>query len=486
MKIMFAIPISSERFRITPDLGLGYLASLARRAGHQVCLVDCTQEKYNYDDFERRVREYQPDVLALKLYTIDTPHAKEMIHRVRQVSSTIIPVIGGPHPSMELPEKVFEHIPELDFAFAGEGEPGFLPFLEQLESASSDFDDIAGLRWRDSARVIHANKKMLVEDLDTLPLPAWDLMDPRRYRCGGSFMNSRYPAAPVSVTRGCPYHCTYCGAHLITSRTIRMRGVENIIEELKLLSGKYGVRSIDISDDNFAYNRDFVLEFCERLIREQLDIGWNCPFGVRIDRLDKEMIRMMERSGCFALSVGVESGSNRILSKIKKGLTVETVIEKVTMIKQVSNIKLQGFFMMGFPDETVQEIEATIKLACSLPFDMAVFATLRIVPGTELHTELVAEGKIQPDMDYYEYGLPSFRRSYSQIPDDQLFKLYRKAYSSFYFRPKVFLRLLSEIRRWGQVRDPQDGLVRLVRRRTQKRPLCPVPSTLEPINHPGP
>ena len=478
MKIMFAIPISSERFKIIPDLGLGYLASLVRSAGHEVCLVDCPREKHNYSDFERRVREYQPDVLAMKVYTIDTPHAQQMIRVARRVSSNIVPVIGGPHPSMELPENVFEQFPELDFAFAGEAEPGFVPFLERLKSASSDFSDIGGLRWRDSAGVIHANERMLVEDLSTLPLPAWDLMDPRWYRYGFSFMTSRYPAAPMAITRGCPYHCTYCGVHLITSHNLRVRNIESVIEEIKLLSGKYGVRSIDIIDDNFAFHREFVMEFCERLIREKLDIGWNCPCGVRVDRLDKEMIRMMERSGCFALSLGVESGSNRVLSKIKKNLTAETVAEQVTMIKRVSNIKLLGLFMMGFPDETEEEIEATIKLACSQPFDMASFSVLRVIPRTEIYNELVAEGRIPSHMDYFEAGVPIFTRSYSQIPDDRLFKLYRKAYMSFYFRPKIFLRLLSEIRRWNHVRDLYAGLLRLVKRRKQEENPCPASSTL--------
>jgi len=465
VKVMFTVPISGERYKVVPDLGLGYLAALTRSAGHDVRFLDCRLEEYDYEDFERCVSKYRPDVLAIKLYSIDTPHVRKMINVVRQVSSDTVTVVGGPHPSTEKPERLFDQLPGLDYAFAGEGEPGFPSFLERLQSGSCDFDHIPGLIWRDSAGTARENQRTVVADLNALPFPAWDLIDPRRYRYGSSFMTSRYPAAPVAATRGCPYSCTFCGAHLISGHALRIRDVDNIVEEFRLLSDRYDVRSIDITDDNFTFSRDFVMQFCERLIQERLDIGWNCPGGVRLDKLDAEMVRTMERSGCFALSLGIESGSNRILKKINKNLTVETVVEQVRMIKNVSKIKLLGMFMMGFPDETREEIESTIDLACSLPLDLAAFGPLRVTPGTAIYADLVAAGEIEPEMDYHEFGLPIFSRSYSRIPDDELFKLFRKAYSSFYFRPKIFLSLLSKVRTWSQVRDILDGLSRTVRRR---------------------
>ena len=183
-----------------------------------------------------------------------------------------------------------------------------------------------------------------------------------------------------------------------------MRSPEKIIEEIRHLKTEYGVRTLDVVDENFVQDREYALELCERLVAADLGVEWSCPYGVRLDRLDEELVRAMARAGCFAVSCGVESGSDRILKQIKKRTTVAEIREQVRMIKRVSNIMIQGFFMMGFPGETEEEIEATIDLACSLPFDIVVFSPLRVVPGTRIYDDLVEQGAITPVLDYTGLG----------------------------------------------------------------------------------
>jgi radical SAM superfamily enzyme YgiQ (UPF0313 family) len=431
MRILFAVAISEERFNSTPDIGQGYLAACVRQAGHDVAIVDCLLERYDYAEFEQYVNTHQPDVVGIRAFSCDIPSISKMVRIVRKTCPGAVTVIGGPHPSCEIPERLFEQFPDLDYAFAGEGEPGFVPFVERLQAGSTDMADIPGLIWRDN-NAIRANPKALVKDLDALPFPAWDLIDPWQYKCGYSFMTSKLPAAPMVLTRGCPYQCTFCGSHLITGRKVRKRSIDNIIEEIRLLQQDYGIRTIDIVDENLAFDRNYVKAFCERLIQEDLGIRWNCPYGVRLSSLNKETVRLMARAGCFGLSVGVESGSQRILDSVKKRLTVEEVVDKVRTIKHVSNITLQGFFMFGFPEETREDIEATIHLACSLPFDFVVFSPLRVTPGTEIYNDLVHAGKIPRDLDYKGFGRHHFVRSYSSIPDKEMEKLYKKAYMRFY------------------------------------------------------
>ena len=323
--------------------------------------------------------------------------------------------------------------------------------------------DIPGLIWKDSTGIVRANERAWVKNLDSLPFPAWDLIDPRRYRWGYSFMTSKLPAAPMAMTRGCPYSCTFCGSHLISGRRVRKRSGDSILAEMKLLKRDYGVRAIDIVDENFAFDGNFVREFCERLLSERLDIAWNCPYGVRLDSLDEDLVRLMARSGCFGLSVGVESGSQRVLDSVKKQLKIEEITEKVRMIKRVSTIMVQGYFIIGFPDETHDEIEATIRLACSLPFDLVTFCPLRVTPGTEIYSDLLSSGKIVRDLDYQGLGHHQFVRSYCSIPDDEMRKLYRRAYTQFYFRPRVVLNLLGQVRSAAQLRTITNGLLRMVR-----------------------
>lgn len=466
MKILLAVSMSDERFHVIPDLGLGYLASLARGAGHEVRFVDCLFEHYHGPDWERVIREYEPDLVGIKAYSVDLESVEEMLKIAKGISPEITTVIGGPHPSTEKAEGVFEQFPDLDYAFAGEGEPGWLPFLEQLEANHHEFSGIPGVVWKESDGTVCHNDRTFVEDLDSVPFPDWELIKPQQYRFGFSFMTSKYPAAPMMATRGCPYLCTFCGSYLITGRKVRRRSMDNIVEEIRFLQKDFGIRSIDFLDENFVFYRPFVMEFCERLLSENIKIGWNCPHGVRLDRIDEEMVVLMERAGCFGVSCGIESGSDRILKMIRKVLTVEEIREKVTMIKRVTKMKIQGFFMMGFPEETKEEIEATIDLAVSLPLDIAIFSPLRPTPGTEIYENLVSAGMLFSEVNYApdEMGQHYFVRSYSPVSDADMKKLYRKAYLKFYGRPKVILSLLGQVRSVSQMRTIANGAYRLIQR----------------------
>lgn len=464
MKILLAVSLSNERFHVIPDIGLGYLASLAREAGHEVCFVDCLRDELGVKGWQNVLRKEGPDLVGIKSYSADLESVADMVRCVKEIAPNMITVIGGAHPSTEIPANLFEQFPGLDYAISGEGEPGWVPFLNQMDSGGREFDAIPGLIWQDVDGAIRHNPKSFAHDLDAVPFPAWDLLDPGRYKWGYSFMTSKYPAAPMILTRGCPYLCTFCGSHLITGRKVRKRSVDNVIEEIKLLIAKYGIRSIDIVDENFVFVRKHAMEFCERLLSENIEIAWNCPYGVRLDRLDEELVRMMERAGCFALSLGIESGSDRQLAQIQKVLTVEKTVEQVNMIKRVSNITLQGFFMMGLPGETKEEIEATIALAVSLPLDLAIFTPLRVTPGTAIYDELVNAGTIHPRVDYAGMGQHYFVRSYSEISDTEMKKLYRKAYIKFYFRPKQVVRVLSKVRSRAQAYTIANGLYRLFQR----------------------
>ena len=464
MKVLLSVSVSEERFYTIPDIGMGYLASLAREAGHEVDILDCWLENYSLDDFEEHIRKTQPHVVGVKAYSTDLELLREMYRRVKRVSPAIRTVMGGPHPSTESGQRLMRGFPEVDFAFAGEGEPGFVSFLAQLEAETPEYHGVPGLVWRDETGEIHENEKQLVKDLDSLPFPAWDLLQPERYRWSCCYMNSKYPAACMSFTRGCPYLCTFCGSHLITGRRVRQRSPENIIAEIRYLQDNFGIKSIDVVDENVVFDREYLTNLCTRLIEEEVNIGWNCPYGVRLDRLDEEMVRLMERAGCFGVSLGLESGSNRILKQIRKALTVEKIIEQVEMIKRVSNITLQGFFVLGFPSETKEEIENTINLAASLPLDLAVFAPLRVTPGTEIYNTLVKEGAIQEEVDYTGFGHHYVVRSYCHVSDEEMRKLYRKAYLKFYSRPSVVFGLLTKMRATSQARIVSNGLRRLFSR----------------------
>ncbi|WP_028320464.1 B12-binding domain-containing radical SAM protein [Desulfatiglans anilini] len=461
MKILFVIPISDERFNSTPDIGQGYLAALARQSGHSVAYLDCLVEPCSYLDFRRRLEAFRPDIVGIKVFSCDVPSAAEMLRIVQETLPGAVTVIGGPHPSCESPENLFEQFPGLDYAFAGEAEPGFQAFLSQLEQTGRAGPGIPGLLYRADDRIT-ANHRAFADDLDALPMPAWEILRPDRYRCGYSFMTTKLPAAPMAVTRGCPFHCTFCGSHLITGRRVRRRNVDHVIDEIRYLQKRFHVRTIDIVDENFALDASFVGRFCESLLSHGIRIDWDCPYGIRIERLSPDLVRLMERSGCFGFSIGIESGSQRILDSVKKQLSLETVREKVHMIKAVSGITLQGYFMLGFPSETRADIEATIRLACSLPLDFVVFSPLRVTEGTEIYQEITERFKAPPDLYYQGFGRRHCLKGYADPSEREMAGLYRKAYLKFYGRTRVALNVLRRVRTPAQLKTIFNGILRSI------------------------
>jgi anaerobic magnesium-protoporphyrin IX monomethyl ester cyclase len=443
-KILFVVPIRSRYNVPAIDMGLLYLASAVRRVGWEPQILHCGIEEYSYQKFASFVRSNHFDVIGFKCLSYDfaslQKHAR--IIRTEQPETTII--MGGPHPSA-LPRESLESSPDFDFVWHGEGEIGLPMLLERFTEVkageSKVLREIPGLVWRDAGAVV-CNKPVFVEDLSSLGMPAWDLINPLRFP--DTTMGGRY--VPITTTRGCPFLCTYCSAFTVAGRKIRFRSIDSIIEELKYLIREYGIRKFSIIDDNFTFNNDFALGLCERIKSENLDISWDCGNGVRLDSMTPELVRAMEAAGCYSVSLGIESGSQRILNLLRKRLTLETIREKVALIKSNSKIRMTGFHLIGYLGETVAEIKQTIRLACELPLNKANFSLVMPLPGTEIWYELIKQGLLDPnhvDWNKIYSDTLCFRRP--GISQSQLLGLQREAYLSFYLRPRIIKGLVKQV-----------------------------------------
>ena len=429
-----------------PSLGLGYLASVLRNKGHDVKILHSLKEKFNFKDFIRYIKENDFDLIGIQMFTFDLTPTKKHIKIIKKLSPNTTIVLGGYHPSGD-PEGTLEFFSDVDFIFSGEAEIGLPKLVETLEKNKNDFKDISNLVWRDKGRIIK-NPWKLIENLDEIPFPAWNLMDPRTYPEAphGGFFKS-FPNAPIIITRGCPMQCTFCAGKSVTGNKVRKRSVKNVIEEIKYLKNKFGVNDFLIEDENFTLHKDLVKEFCETLIKNNLNIHWSCPSGVRIDTLDKEMLKLMEKAGCYYLSIGIEFGSQRIHDLTKKHLTLEKIKEKIDLFKYV-NIRTAGFFMMGIPGETREEMIKTIKFAKQLRIDRAQFNNFMPLPGSALYKELREKGMEEIDYDHF------FVHDVGFVPEGmtkkEMKKLQRKAYLEFYLRPRIILSLLKDLTSFKQ------------------------------------
>ena len=354
-------------------------------------------------------------------------------------------VAGGAHPSA-VPAQVLHMLPDVDYAFKGESEIGFARFLDFLGGSCEKYD-VPGLIWRDGSE-IRVNEQVFIKNLDELGIPAWDLIDPRGYSDTAETFRRAFPAAPISITRGCPFPCTYCAGHIISGKPIRTRSIEHVLNEMQFLMTEYGVKEFNIVDDNFTHNRAVVESFCHGIIERGLNIFWSGSTGIRLDSLDEELLGLMRRSGCYSFYVGIESGSQRILDLMKKHLTLDTIRQGVQMINR-SGIDVSGFFIIGFPGETRQDIRDTISFAAELPLFKAHFFHFTALPATEAFDSLVKSGKL--------HGLDdSMFMDVSYVPDgltpQELKSLLRTAYLTFYLRPQVIAKLLLRLGSPAQLR----------------------------------
>lgn len=430
MNILLALPHDPTTDVSMPDLGLGYLAASLKNAGHSVELAIRTPESatpaFHADN--------RYDIVGVKILSPGFKYAGRLIAAVKESGAGSYVVAGGPHVSGAA-QQLFSHFPDASFGVRGEGEDSFIQLAERIgrSGVQGDFSDIPNLIWRREGDTV-VNERRFVERLDDLPFPAWELMPPSSFPpMPFNGYSRRRPIAPVLTSRGCPYMCAFCGNEKVNGRTFRGRTAENILEEIKLLKGEYGVREIHFWDDNCVHPKGEMRRVMRRMIDENMNMSWCAPNGIRLDSIDPDLPTLMKESGCFQVNVGIESGSPRILKKIKKGITPELVREKVPMLRK-AGIEVIGFFMIGFPGETREEINNTVSLAMEVPLNGGSIAIFNPLPGTDLAEE-VADGSEESADFYHTLDYIRYENNLSEVPFKELRKIQRDAYLRLHLRP---------------------------------------------------
>jgi radical SAM superfamily enzyme YgiQ (UPF0313 family) len=260
-----------------------------------------------------------------------------------------------------------------------------------------------------------------------------------------AFMRN-FPLAPMMVSRGCPFDCTFCASFITKGRQVRYRTVDNAIGEIKLLIEQYGIKEIQFIDDNFTLRRSYVKKFCQRILDEGLKFDWCCPNGVRLDTLRPDMLELMKEAGCYSLSVGIESGSQRVLDFTKRDTPLKMIEEKVDLITD-SGIEAVGFFILGFPTETVAEIQQTIDFALSLNLERANFMNYHPFPGTESWHYLRHAGEMNR-VNPYSQSFAEVAYIPTGMTRSKLKSFQRQAFLRFYLRPTYLWGLIKRIKNW--------------------------------------
>jgi len=449
-EIILVVPFSHTHY-VVPPIGLGYLATALRHSGFlNVSIVDCLKEKIKLKQLVKKITARRPRVVGFQVFSYDMGFVARAVSLLRRSSPGLAIVLGGPHASA-VGADILHEIPDADYAFVGEGEPG-LPMLMRslLRGEKITLAGIPGLVYRGKDG-IQANPRAVITDLDQLGFPAWDLLAPGEYPDspqGGFYRN--FPIAPLSTSRGCPYSCTFCGSGVNMGKKLRLRSIPHVLQEMEMLVHQYGVREFHVIDDMFNFYKERVLAFCQGILDRKLAVSFTFPNGIRLNQLDMETLAAMKKAGAYAFNVGIESGSQRTLERMKKDLTLEMIEEKIEMIVK-AGLDPCGFFIVGFPGESAADIRATMDFAKKLPLRRAHFSNFLPLPGTEATSRLLAEKEI---------CLPAWKDLfYSRVPyappgisRRRLKSLQRRAYIGFHWRPRILIPMISDIRSWNHLR----------------------------------
>ncbi len=418
---------------LVPPIGLIYLGAVLEEAGHHVTLLDFAMMGTGGDHLVRMVKDSRPDILMFSAFTSDVFILKPIVGSLREVLPDTRFWLGGPHASC-VGGGAFRDLPWMDAVFIGEAEESVLEALEFPESPP-DGVIYAGDPSRETG-------PRFVADLGSLPIPAWHLAPPERYMgLPNGVVLKRLPYAPILTTRGCPYRCTFCAGFRITGRKIRHRPLEQVWREIELLVDRYGVREIHIEDDNFTFDSEYACEFCRGAIARKLPVLFSTPNGVRLDKLDDGLLELMKQAGWYVIHCGIESGSDRVLKRIKKGTTIARIQENIERI-HAHGIPVAAYFILGMPGETREDIEKTISFAVKSGIEWAQFACFLPIPGSP-----DGDGFLK-DHDMSAKGWSDFHNTACPAPPAPLTamdlkKLQRKAFYRFYLRPGPLLRAVG-------------------------------------------
>lgn len=439
MRIFLAVPPALKSHNQIPDLGLAYIATALRKNKHVVTILQAEQHQ-DFSTFSKSLRDFQPDVIGFKTFSIEIASVRKCTEIARELFPNSIIILGGPHVSTIPPEESMSYFEAVDYAIRGEGEISLPKLLDVIQSGSSDFSQIHGLVRRVDGR-IETQAVYFHSCLDDFDFPAWDLIDPRMFNNRWYFWSPEYPGAPILTSRGCPYRCTFCAQNVVNGKIVRRRSLERVFEEMELLQKTFGVVHFDFIDDNFLMDPEYVRCFCEEVLARGWKVHWNCC-GARLDYLDLPLVKLMDKAGCNAISVGFESGSQRVLDYMRKGIDKEGIRQKVNMITKHTSIRIMGLFIIGFPTETESEIFQTIRFILELPLFLMTVFTYIIIPGCEEYDRLVASGEIKK-IDWTRIGVDEHVYAPRGMTLKRLNYLYNYSYIRFFMRPSTLARILA-------------------------------------------
>ncbi len=445
---IFASKTAGSQINYWQPLGTLYVAAALQRAGHEVRFYNGAF--MSREQILARVGEFAPGFIGLYSTTFGWRKAKAMARELRRVGGDFLLAVGGPFP-IAVREQCLSECPELDLVVTGEGEETLVELLER--PPGSDLSGVLGLIWRRQGEIVKNPPRPLISNLDALPFPARELLgDAAGQYVPPPATYKRKPVAVIITSRGCNRRCLYC-FQIDKSRKsgIRYRSVENVMAEIRHCLAQ-GYREIKFIDDTLAADYDRALELTRRIKEERLDFTWFA--SACVNQVDETLLRAFKEAGCWAILFGAESGVQKDLNTIHKGITLDQIRRAVAAAKRVG-LTVYTPFLFGIPGQSFADGLKSIDFALEIDPDIANFHALTPFPGTELWDNLEKYGTVSTDLNDYTYQGAAFI-PYS-MTRDEINQLRQIAFKRFYSRPKFLWRRLLALRSLNDLRAAWQG-----------------------------
>lgn len=437
-----------------PPMDLMYMAAVAESVTEpnyfEAKIVDYSIEKSEkgkeetitkdpLETFVSDLKEFQPDYLVVNVASTTLENDLSVLKIAKEILPNIVTIAKGAHFLTSKTDSLY-NCKALDLVIVGEAEETLKEILEQ-----KPYPEIKGICYRDGFMAKYTGKRPFIKNLDEIPFPARHLVDNSIFKRPD---NNKVQAI-IKVSRGCPHHCFFCLATPVSGAKVRVRSAENIIEEIRECVETYGIKNFLFWSDIFNQDREWTMDLCEKIIESGLKITWSS--NTRADTADDEMAELMYESGCRLVSIGVESGSQYVLDKIGKKITIDEVRDTVKIFRN-AKIKVYNYFVIGLPWDDEETIEETIEFAIELDSDFISFYTATPLPGTRFY-RYAKENNLLKGNDSFEnaYFYPVVGTH--ALSKERVFELHKQAVKRFYLRPRYILRAISNIRSFAELKN---------------------------------
>jgi len=375
----------------TPLLGLGLLASILIKAGFETLVLDLRLKGYGKDALVDAISDFKPNIVGFSASSFDYLNSVELCKTIKEIDPNIVTIIGGPHATM-CPEKAIAPAC-VDYICIGEGDSTISEFVDAFPDKEK-MKKVRGLGYKNETQPIFNPAPDHIKDLDSLPFVDMGLFPLDKYRVGKRL------TLPLFTSRGCPYNCCYCCSYLIHGRKYRARSAKSLVQEIEWNMERFKTRYFTIADDTFNFDKQRVIDFCSLLIEKKLDIEWDCPQGIRADKLTPEILKFMKKAGCKLLAMGIESVNPAVLKDIQKGETIEQIEAAIKMTNEAGIIS-KAFFLVGLPGDSVEKVLDSIKFFKKHNIYIPRYSMIVAYPTTNLEKWVKENGNLY--YDPYEY-----------------------------------------------------------------------------------